>query len=76
MASLANHLTIGDLAVRIAESARAAGMVGARHFASKEQATAAMRDELHEGDVLLVKGSRALELETVVRALDEEETAS
>ncbi len=69
-------LTIGDLAVRIAESARAAGMVGARHFASKEQATAAMRDELHEGDVLLVKGSRALELETVVRALDEEETAS
>jgi UDP-N-acetylmuramoyl-tripeptide--D-alanyl-D-alanine ligase len=69
-------LTIGDLAVRIAESARAAGLDGARHFASKEQATAALRDQLREGDVLLVKGSRALELETVVHALDEEGMAS
>ena len=65
-------LTVGDLAVRIAVSARSAGLERTRHFASKAEATAALREELRDGDVLLVKGSRALELETVVQLLSEE----
>lgn len=65
-------LTVGDLAVRIAASARSAGLERTRHFASKAEATAALREELRDGDVLLVKGSRALELETVVQLLSEE----
>ena len=54
------------------DSARSAGLERTRHFASKAEATAALREELRDGDVLLVKGSRALELETVVQLLSEE----
>ncbi len=61
--------TVGDLAGRISESARAAGLANAEHLESKDLAVARLSDELQPGDVLLVKGSRALELETVVEAL-------
>jgi UDP-N-acetylmuramoyl-tripeptide--D-alanyl-D-alanine ligase len=61
--------TVGDLAGRISESARAAGLASAEHFASKDFAVERLSDELRPGDVLLVKGSRALALETVVEAL-------
>ncbi len=64
--------TVGDLAARIAASARSAGLTTVEHLASKEQATAALDGVLQAGDVLLVKGSRALELETVVQTLTDE----
>jgi UDP-N-acetylmuramoyl-tripeptide--D-alanyl-D-alanine ligase len=61
--------TVGDLADRISASARSAGLAAARHLPSKEAAVKELLSELHEGDVLLIKGSRALALETVVQAV-------
>ena len=62
--------TVGTLAQRISESARDGGLARVRHLPSKEGAAEALRGELEPGDVLLVKGSRALELESVVHELD------
>ena len=61
--------TVGELAERIADSARAAGLANVEHLPSSERAVEALRRTLRSGDVLLVKGSRALRLETVVEAL-------
>ena len=61
--------TIGDLAAVIATAAREAGLA-ATHCATKDAAVEALRAALRPGDVLLVKASRALALETVVRALE------
>lgn len=63
--------TVGDLADRISASARSAGLDSARHLPSKEAAVDELLSELRDGDVLLVKGSRALALETVVRAIED-----
>ena len=64
--------TVGDLARRIAESAREEGLEHVQHFASKQRALEKLHRELRPGDILLVKGSRALELETVVHELERE----
>ena len=64
--------TVGDLARGIAEGARGAGLEHVQHFESKQRALKRLHQELRPGDVLLVKGSRALELETVVRELERE----
>ena len=64
--------TVGDLARRIAEGARDEGLEHVQHFESKQRALERLHQELRRGDVLLVKGSRALELETVVRDLERE----
>ena len=61
--------TVGELAERIADAARAAGLANVEHLPSSERAVEALRRTLRRGDVLLVKGSRALRLETVVEAL-------
>jgi UDP-N-acetylmuramoyl-tripeptide--D-alanyl-D-alanine ligase len=63
-------LTVGELAAAIAAAAHAGGLRDVRHFASKEEATAALLELIRPGDAVLVKGSRALALETVVQALE------
>ncbi|MSQ35673.1 MAG: UDP-N-acetylmuramoyl-tripeptide--D-alanyl-D-alanine ligase [Dehalococcoidia bacterium] len=61
--------TVGGLADGIAVAARQGGLHDVHHYATKDEAAAALRAALRPGDVLLVKGSRALALETVVTAL-------
>jgi UDP-N-acetylmuramoyl-tripeptide--D-alanyl-D-alanine ligase len=61
--------TVGDLASRIAETARRDGLAAAEHCADKATAAAALAAALRPGDVVLIKGSHALALETVVAAL-------
>jgi UDP-N-acetylmuramoyl-tripeptide--D-alanyl-D-alanine ligase len=61
--------TVGGLAEGIAVAARQSGLHDVHHYAAKDEAAAALRAALRPGDVLLVKGSRALALETVVAAL-------
>jgi UDP-N-acetylmuramoyl-tripeptide--D-alanyl-D-alanine ligase len=58
--------TVGDLAARIAVAAQRCGLPAAKHVDSKEAAARALLAALQPGDALLVKGSRALALETVV----------
>ena len=61
--------TVGELARDIARAAREAGLSAAVHFDSREAAAEALRSDSNAGDLLLVKGSRALALEHVVSAL-------
>jgi UDP-N-acetylmuramoyl-tripeptide--D-alanyl-D-alanine ligase len=68
--------TVGTLAHGIADAARAHGLAQVTHCNTKEDAVTALRATLHAGDVLLVKASRALALETVVSALSVEHEAS
>ena len=62
--------TVGDLARGIAEAASDAGREAVAHLPSKDAALGALLGALQPGDVLLVKGSRALALETVVERLE------
>ena len=62
--------TVGTLAQRISDSARANGLGQATHCTSKGEVVGVLRAMLQPGDVLLVKASRALALETVVQALE------
>ena len=63
--------TVGRLARVIAASARASGNRFVRHFDSTNEAIAELRDLLEPGDVLLIKESHGMHLETVVAALTE-----
>jgi UDP-N-acetylmuramoyl-tripeptide--D-alanyl-D-alanine ligase len=51
--------------------AREAGLNSARFFASSADAATAVLDEVREGDLILVKGSRSVETDKVVKALKE-----
>ena len=62
--------TIGELGDLIAQGAREAGLAGVRRLGSKAGAAEALLALLQPGDALLVKGSRALALETVVEELE------
>lgn len=62
-------LTVGVHARAVSDAAERAGLRDVRHFATKDEAAEALRDALRPGDVVLVKASRALALETVVAAL-------
>jgi UDP-N-acetylmuramoyl-tripeptide--D-alanyl-D-alanine ligase len=63
--------TVGRLGALIAASARAHGNRFVRHFDTTEEAIAELQDLLEPGDVLLVKASHGMHLETVVAALTE-----
>jgi UDP-N-acetylmuramoyl-tripeptide--D-alanyl-D-alanine ligase len=63
--------TVGTLARGIADAAHAGGLGTVTHCDTKDEAVAALRAALRPGDVLLVKASRALALETVVAALED-----
>ncbi|MXZ46071.1 MAG: UDP-N-acetylmuramoyl-tripeptide--D-alanyl-D-alanine ligase [Chloroflexi bacterium] len=62
--------TVGDLASRISDAAHGCGLGAVEHIQSKDAAAAALVATLRPGDALLVKGSRALALETVVAEVE------
>lgn len=64
-------VTVGPLARRMAEGARDEGLDASEiaSFAAPEEAAAAVPDLVRPGDLVLVKGSRGMRLETVVDAL-------
>ena len=64
-------IAVGDLAGHIAEGAIEAGVPNSsvRRFEDSSTAAQGLRDELGEGDVVLVKGSRAMKMEKVVEGL-------
>lgn len=66
-------LTVGETARPFTAGARDAGMPSEAlaHFASAEEAGARLREWLGEGDVALLKASRAVHLETVWDGLGE-----
>jgi UDP-N-acetylmuramyl pentapeptide synthase len=65
-------LTIGELGARIGAVARAVGALDVTHLETKDEAARELGERLRPGDVLLVKASNALHLETVVRDLRRE----
>jgi UDP-N-acetylmuramoyl-tripeptide--D-alanyl-D-alanine ligase len=60
---------VRGLASQIISGAHEAGLESARFFASSDEAAAAAADEVREGDLVLVKGSRSVETDKVVKAL-------
>ena len=62
---------VRGLAEQIISGARAAGLRATRFFASSADAAAAILGEVRAGDLILVKGSRSVETEKVVKALQE-----
>ena len=66
-------VTVGDLARDIAEAAVDEGMPASRIVAcsSNDEAAAAALAEIRDGDVILVKGSRGMRMETIVESMAE-----
>src|SRR5439155_6025547 len=64
-------VTVGDRAIGMAEAAAQAGMPATRIIRCADAAEAAetLRESLRPGDTLLVKASRGMHLETIVREL-------
>src|SRR5256714_946338 len=60
---------VRGLANEIIAGARDAGLATTRFFDSSDEAAAAVIDEVREGDLILVKGSRSVETDKVVAAL-------
>ena len=61
--------TVGELGRLIAEEARKSGHTNVSHWSSKEKAAADLRERLTADDVVLLKASRAMALETVLPTL-------
>ena len=66
-------ITVGDLARELGRGATAGGLSPAwiHEAASGEEAGALAASLLHAGDVILVKGSRGMHLETAVARLED-----
>ncbi|NPV72707.1 MAG: UDP-N-acetylmuramoyl-tripeptide--D-alanyl-D-alanine ligase [Pelotomaculum sp.] len=64
-------VTVGDLAAGIAEGALDAGLPAERIFrcADNMQAAGILEELIRDGDVVLVKGSRGMKMEEIVRCL-------
>ncbi|HEX2271568.1 MAG TPA: UDP-N-acetylmuramoyl-tripeptide--D-alanyl-D-alanine ligase [Pyrinomonadaceae bacterium] len=60
---------VRGLAKEIVEGARGAGLAATRFFESSDEAAAAVVEEVKEGDLILIKGSRGVATEKVVNAL-------
>jgi len=60
---------VRGLASEIVNGAREGGLTAVRFFESSDEAAAALLGEIHEGDLVLVKGSRSVETDRVVSAL-------
>jgi len=66
-------VTVGQLGMTIANVARRQGMSSERIHAceSNDEAIALLREIIEQGDMVLVKGSRGLHMETIVHELGE-----
>ena len=60
---------VGELGRLIGEEAQRAGHPAVRLWESKAAAARALAPELHRGDVVLLKASRAMALETIIPEL-------
>lgn len=60
---------VRGLGTEIVAGAQEAGLASARFFESSDEAAAAAVDEVREGDLVLVKGSRSVETDKVVKAI-------
>lgn len=65
-------ITVGELGREIAEAAVAEGMPSSRVVSclSNDEAAAEVMAEIADGDVVLVKGSRGMRMETIVESLE------
>jgi UDP-N-acetylmuramoyl-tripeptide--D-alanyl-D-alanine ligase len=62
--------TVGPRAWMVSDEASARNpSLEVRHFEDKESLTVALRTELREGDLVLIKGSRGVRMETVIAGL-------
>jgi UDP-N-acetylmuramoyl-tripeptide--D-alanyl-D-alanine ligase len=59
--------TFGQRAAETTEGCRSLGLSDAAHFDEIEELRESLRGELRSGDLVLVKGSRAMQLERVIR---------
>lgn len=68
-------ITVGELGRLLGEEARAAGLAPERlhHAGDADRAIALLQTVIHEHDLVLVKGSRALEMERIVPAISRDE---
>jgi len=66
---LAGLVTVGELGRHIAEGAREAGLEAVAEARDNASAAAELLAHLEVGDAILVKGSRAMQMEEIVRAL-------
>lgn len=64
-------ITVGELARGIAHGAREKGMVDDHifEFMNRDEAGRFVQDRMHEGDVVLVKGSQAARMENIVKEI-------
>jgi UDP-N-acetylmuramoyl-tripeptide--D-alanyl-D-alanine ligase len=62
---------VRGLAAEITAAAREAGLPATRFFESSEAAATAALEEVRAGDLILVKGSRSVETDKVVKGLKE-----
>ena len=62
---------VRGLASAIVEGAKEAGVIATRSFESSEEAGRALVDEIREGDLVLVKGSRGVATDKIVSAVRE-----
>ena len=65
---LTGLLTVGELGREIAAGAEEGGL-RTQSFEDNESAAAEIKGKLHSGDVVLVKGSRAMAMESIVKRL-------
>jgi len=64
-------VAVGPLARESAETARRGGVDEVHHFTDSEACAASIAELVGDGDVIVVKGSRAMRMERVVQALTE-----
>ena len=64
-------LTVGTNAAFLAEEAQKEGLHTVHNFESNEKVIAFLKDELKSGDVVLVKGSRGMKTDEIVKAFTE-----
>jgi len=60
---------VGPLSKEMAEAARRDGVEQVRHHSDSKECAEAIRNYVRPGDLIVVKGSRALRMERVVEAL-------
>ncbi len=62
---------VRGLGQQLVEGAKEAGLPEARYFESSNDAAKALIDEVREGDLILVKGSRGVATDNIVKAMKE-----